>query len=307
MLSSLSRRRAEYEIVEINGLTVKRRRRERPAPTSMDPPGLPNDHQLKTPYAVLERSSGATQRSPNVDEFEISEALYDKLSTRLQQLPLGASCSDCLMALCTAICQAEVEILANQGKHAASQASDRVFTSFLTSLAAAARDGTITFAPAQDGASLVHDAEELKVDLAARKAGLRNRLQFLEKEEQQWKDILAQVASVSVAEHLDSTTAHQEGQDVDKPSTEYAAEEIEGLKALQQDLPRILTQQVDGLCMLLGTMEDLIDRTNATTERVRTSFHHRRFDAFPYINSPRNLIRAIVQHALPSADDPQKT
>ena len=135
---------------------------------------------LQTPYEQQERGSVATQRTPNVEEYEISAELYERLSHNLHNLPETAGPSDRLLALCGSVCAAELEILRKGGKLEDVAVLEIVFSSFLEALKAAAEGGDLQFAAVSSGSPEMGD-EDLRVDLEARKAGLKNRLQILNK------------------------------------------------------------------------------------------------------------------------------
>ena len=74
----------------------------------------------------------------------------------------------------------------------------------------------------------------------------------------------------------------------------YAAAEIAALKAIQQDVHRKITMQVDGVCTLVGNIEDLIDRANQTAQDVHVQHRKKRFENFPHIDSPKFLIKKLM-------------
>jgi len=169
-----------HEIIEVvNGFQIKRRRT---GAELLNQTENVQANALKTPYEDIERASIASQRTPNVEEYEISAELYDRLSRSLHNLPETAPPSDRLVVVCSSVCRAEVEILKQTGQGALASMLDQVFSSYMASLSNAAEQGAIQFAqPAAPGDKLILDADDLKVDLEARKAGLRNRLNMLHK------------------------------------------------------------------------------------------------------------------------------
>lgn len=279
---------AAHEIIDLNGFTIKRRKTD----TAFEEPRreLPNANVLATPYGQQERSSMATQRTPCVEEYEITAELYEHLSRSLHEVPEGALASDRLLAICGSVCRAEVEVLAKEGKPELTTTLDTIFKAFLDSLTASARQGMIRFSTPVNPL-LELDADDLKVDLEARKSGLKNRLEILQKEESEWHDLLSKVEELDLGTSaLEDQEGGQEG-----ASVEYAREEIAALRALQHDVHRQMTAQVDGVCMLVGNIEDLIDRANRTAQEVQIQNHQRRFRAFKHMNSPARLIKAIIQ------------
>jgi hypothetical protein len=173
---------AESEIIEMNGFVMKRRKTS-VAPQAAIPAGPPAN-LLRTPYEPQETrgmSAGTSQRTPNVEEFELPPELYERLSQALHDLPENAAPVERLLALCGSVCDAKLDILKKAGDTEDAAVLDTVFKSFLESLKQAAESGSIQFAvPPSSGAVELGD-EDLKVDLEARKAGLRNRLALLKK------------------------------------------------------------------------------------------------------------------------------
>lgn len=158
----------------MDGFTLKRRKTQGPlagAPGEAEQP-------IKTPHSQMQRGGGSAtgSRSPYVDEYEISEELFHRLSRSLEALPEAASAAERLAAVCSAVCDAEVDLAAKAGGGVAAAALAEVFAAFTQSLAGAAQEGAIRFA-AQPPPAFRVDEADLKVDLQARKAGLRARLQ----------------------------------------------------------------------------------------------------------------------------------
>lgn len=168
----------------MNGFVMKRRKTS----VAPGPPQVPvappqtNNNFLRTPYEQQERlSAGASQRTPNVEEFELPPELYERLSQALHNLPENAAPVERLLALCGSVCDAKLDILKKKGDTEDAAVLETVFKSFLESLKAAADSGSIQFAVPSTSSALELGDEDLKVDLEARKAGLRNRLALLKK------------------------------------------------------------------------------------------------------------------------------
>ena len=266
------------------------------------PPPLAPHHLLKTPYEAQERAaSAATQRTPNVEEYEISAELYERLSTNLQNLPDNAPPAQRLLALCGAVCGAEVELLGKEGHEDESSALETVFTSFLASLKAAAERGSVQLSTLQDAPGIALADADLRVDLEARKAGLRNRLQMLKKEEEEWHELRAKVEDLEIGgAEAEAEGEGDQGEGAEPGSSaqaieKYAGEEIAALKALREDVHRQITMQVDGVCTLVGNIEDLIERANQTAQDAQVQHHKKRFEPFPNVHSPKVLIRKIME------------
>lgn len=78
-------------------------------------------------------------------------------------------------------------------------------------------------------------------------------------------------------------------------ATLYAAEELGALQKMENEVLQRLTMQVDGVCTLLGNVEDLLQRANIVAQEAQRHQHSQRFKAFQHMNSPARLIKAIVQ------------
>jgi hypothetical protein len=158
-----------------------KRRKTSVAPPPPIPAGPPTQF-LRTPYEQQERlSAGTSQRTPNVEEFELPAELYERLSQALHNLPENAAPVERLLALCGSVCDAKLDILKKHGDTEDAVVLETVFKSFLDSLKSAAESGSIQFAAPPSSSVLELGDEDLKVDLEARKAGLRNRLELLKK------------------------------------------------------------------------------------------------------------------------------
>ncbi|GAB4818836.1 hypothetical protein N2152v2_005882 [Parachlorella kessleri] len=149
----------------------------------------------------------------------------------------------------------------------------------------AARADTATPPPAP--AEQEVEQGDYQVDLEARKAGLRARLAGYEKEVADWDTL------VQEAEQFSSETA---AAGVATPGSEAAEPaDIAELKKMHEDLHRHLTIQAEGLCKLVGDVEELVDRANRTAHTLQAEYHQEKFQAFPHVDSPARLIREIVK------------
>lgn len=269
-----------------------KRRKTSVAPPPPVPVG-PQTNYLRTPYEPQETkclSAGTSQRTPNVEEFELPPELYERLSQALHDLPENAAPVQRLLALCGSVCDAKLDILRKAGDKEDAFVLETVFKSFLESLNSAAESGSIQFAVPPSSTALELGDEDLRVDLEARKAGLRNRLALLKKEEQEWHDLLAKVEDLDIGE----VSPEAEDEEIAAVGDKYAPEELAALRALNRDVHRKITMQVDGVCILVGNIEDLIDRANATAQEVHVQHHKKRFENFPHVDSPKFLLRKIM-------------
>lgn len=264
-----------------------------------------------------------------MEEFEITEELYDRLNRSLRNLPEGASPAERLAAICKSICDAEAALLGRQGDDPNKGAVDTVFSAFLSSLERETQQGLICFAETSGEENASLDYEDLKVDIEARKMGLRSRLQALRsvrlsinsvlrviltaqmlkkkdetkeshslpfcclQEKDEWESLLAKVDEMKT-----SPIPSEEATESELASTSvtlYAAEELDALQRMESEVLQRLTMQVDGVCTLLGNVEDLLLRANDVAQEAQRHQHSRRFKAFQHMNSPARLIKAIVQ------------
>lgn len=90
----------------------------------------------------------------------------------------------------------------------------------------------------------------------------------------------------------------------ENPSTSVvmAAEEIQELQALKESIQKQLTMQVEGVSLVVGNIEDLIEQANEKAAIAQKKYHSERFKAFPHVNSPARLIKAIVHRKDPEPE-----
>ena len=114
-------------------------------------------------------------------------------------------------------------------------------------------------------------------------------------EEKEWAELLSKVETLEVnppeAEPADA-----------EPSTSQVAEDLARIQAFEADAARRLIFQVDGVCLVVGEMEDLVDRAHETAQEAQIKVHNERFKAFPHMNSPAKLIRALVRPPVKAPD-----
>lgn len=145
--------------------------------------------QLRTPAAQRALTAAATAvaaESPYADEVEMPQPLGERLLEGLTALPERAPPADRLRAFCASLCAATVEAAAAAPAHAAALAD--ALDDFQRSLAAALEDGGVALAALPRPPSTPADEDEVeqqapgyRVDLEARKAGLRARLAHFQK------------------------------------------------------------------------------------------------------------------------------
>eukprot|EP00889_Picochlorum_renovo_P003486 jgi/Picre1/30516/NNA_005879.t1 len=139
------------------------------------------------------------------------------------------------------------------------------FGDFMEGIASAIDNETIQMAPRPDGFS-----DDLKIDIESRKLGLQRRLDILEKEEKNGPRSAA-------------------------PRTDLADEEIKGLQELKASMQQQVSMQVEGVSMIVGNIEDLIEKANEKAKDAQKKLHADRAKAHPHINSPARLIKAIIR------------
>jgi len=113
-------------------------------------------------------------------------------------------------------------------------------------------------------------------------------------EEEEWEALLHKVEALEL--NLPEDGKQAEGE----PGTSVAMEEIASLRQADQSLQKQLTMQVDGVCLVVGNIEDLVDRANETMREVTKQHHDQKFKSLPHFNSPARLIRAIVRQPPPT-------
>jgi len=170
----------DYEIIEVNGFAIKRRKSEKPAGKIADsrPTNLGQEQAYHTPTDAAIKET-ATQRTPNVEEYEISAELYDRLTKALHDFPQDGPATGRLLAICSSVCAAEMDTVKKSSNTAVSDALEDIFESFLNKLSTALDDGSVAVAPSTLGEDLAQ--ADLRIDIESRKLGLKRRLEILEK------------------------------------------------------------------------------------------------------------------------------
>ena len=150
----------DYEIIEVNGFKIKRRKSQK-----KEKPPPPEQQSLQTP-----------QRTPNVEEYEISAALYTRLTKALHDFPESAPPSSRLLAVCSSVCAAEIDEVRGRGDEDIAVALESVFGDFMDGVAGAIDNESIKMA------SVVEPLDEdFKIDISSRRIGLQRRLDILVK------------------------------------------------------------------------------------------------------------------------------
>ncbi|KAL4452643.1 hypothetical protein ABPG75_008305 [Micractinium tetrahymenae] len=343
-----------HEVVEARhggvALVFARKRKEPPAEAAAPVPSTCTQHGaaasthtrraslFRTPAAQRALTAAATAvaaESPYADEVEMLQPLGERLLEGLAALPDRAPPADRLLAFCAGLGAAAVEAAAAAPARAAALAD--VLAAFQRSLGATLADGGVALAapprppptPSDEG-EVEQQAPGYRVDLEARKAGLRARLANFEKEEAEWHALLYKVheldqqqlmpaadeaAAGSSGEAAAGEAAAPDeaglssvasepgmyGQLADQAAQRSSSEEQEAeaalaaLEAVHVGVHRHLAMQVEGVCKLVGDVEELVERASRAAAAVQAEYHAEKFRAFPHINSPARLIRELVR------------
>jgi len=277
---SRSRISADYEIIEVNGFQIKRKKKpktdEGPATYATPPVVKLNRHAQATP-----------QRTPNVEEYEISAELYNRLTEALHD---DLNENSRLLAVCSSVCAAELDEVNKNGDERVSGALEAVFGNFMDGIAAALDDESIQRAPVPDE---LEGGEDFKVDVASRKLGLQRRLDVLKKEEEEWRELLAKVDAIDLSiSGLGAEAAATSGR-VDES---LAPDEIRGLQRLHESMQKKVTTQVEGVSMVIGNIEQVLERAGERAADAQKNLHARRYRAYNEVGEDaKTLIKAIVR------------
>ncbi|DBA81893.1 hypothetical protein WJX77_011732 [Trebouxia sp. C0004] len=216
-----------HEIVEVDGFVFKRKRsvshgipsQVQQQQSAEKRPRLPNTNELaSSPLPAIQATPSPHRAAPGevaaaeAAAQESVERARDKTSTAhhtseattalLEQLPADMSQHYRLASLCQLLCSAELEDLSAGNPSvpldpAVARVVENVLRTFVHSVQSAAADGTLQAEPQTEpgAAKTDRDAEDdvmFKVDLEARKAGLRAQLAAFTQEEEEWQEVLAQ-------------------------------------------------------------------------------------------------------------------
>ncbi len=275
----------DYEIIEVNGFQIKRKK---PKTSEGSAPAAATANTYATPpFTKLggnKHTVATPQRTPNVEEYEISAELYNRLTEALHDDLTDVSR---LLAVCSSVCAAELDEVNKGGNERVASALETVFGNFMDGIAAALDDESIQMAPAVDE----FQGDDFKVDIASRKLGLQRRLEVLKKEEQEWGELLAKVDAIDLSVEVVADEAGASG----RVNTDLAADEIRGLQQLQEAMQKQVTTQVEGVSLVIGNIEDLIEKANAKAQDAQKTLHARRYKEYQHVSSPKRLIKAIVR------------
>ena len=221
-----------------------------------------------------------------MEEYEFSAELYNRLTEALHD---DLDDTSRLLAVCSSVCAAELDEVNKAGDERVSTALEAVFGNFMDGVAAALDDASIQMAPSVDD---FENGDDFKVDVASRKLGLQRRLDVLKKEEEEWRELLEKVDAIDISiEGLATEEASTSGR-VDET---LAADEIRGLLKLQESMQRQVTTQVEGVSMVIGNIEDLIERAGERAMDAQKNLHAQRYKEYDCVGDAKQLIKAIVR------------
>lgn len=113
-------------------------------------------------------------------------------------------------------------------------------------------------------------------------------------EEDEWHELLSKIDGIDLEDPLYPIPGAEESND-EKASSHLAIKEIEDLKELNESIQKQISMQVEGVSMIVGNIEDLIEKSTEQANEAQKEYHSERFKAFPHINSPARLIKAIIR------------
>lgn len=210
----------------------------------------------------------------------------------MRSLPESAPHAQRLSAYVNDVCEAEIAVHAKKlGRdEKLNSALTDIFTIFTVNLNQAVEEGLISCTEAP----LIATPDVPKddgCDVEARKAGLRARLEKFEKEEAEWQTLLERVGALgdeleAEAQLIAKEVEAAENAPIDPP-------ESKDLQHIRTEVHRELSMQVEGLCLLVGDVEELIQTADKSAQAMQAQYHEEKFATFPHVNSPLALIKAI--------------
>lgn len=120
-------------------------------------------------------------------------------------------------------------------------------------------------------------------------------------EEAEWGALLSKVEALDVNPGGAAAEGAAEEDEGDGGAAAPPSAEVAALRRLQRDVHRRLALQVDGVCLLVGDVEELVERANREAGEMQARYHAQRFQTFPHVNSPAHLIKALVRPAAAAA------
>ena len=264
----------DYEIIEVNGFQIKRKK---PKTSEGSAPAAATAATYATPpFTKLggnKHTVATPQRTPNVEEYEISAELYNRLTEALHDDLTDVSR---LLAVCSSVCAAELDEVNKGGNERVASALETVFGNFMDGIAAALDDESIQMAPAVDE----FQGDDFKVDIASRKLGLQRRLEVLKKEEQEWGELLAKVDAIDLSVGgLGGGRGWRRPGRVDDGRSRRTRSA--GCSGCTRPCRSKVTTQVEGVSLVIGNIEQLMERAGARGGRTpRRTLHARRYRAY---------------------------
>ncbi|KAA6426705.1 MAG: hypothetical protein FRX49_03815 [Trebouxia sp. A1-2] len=347
-----------HEIVEVDGFVFKRKRSvSHGIPSQMQQlqsaekrARLPNTNDLasspspafqatpspnSTAAGEVAAAEAAAQESVEqaADKTPTAQHTSEATTALLEQLPADMSQPDRLASLCQLLCAAELKDLSAGSPSvpldpAVAKVVENVLETFVHTVQSAAADGTLQAEPQTEPKAAKTDpaAENdvmFKVDLEARKAGLRAQLAAFIKEEEEWQEVLAQQDTWQhAAEPFSPRASAQPGNrpaDAALATGEAAAAFVSAGSAqggapapeaddhaVQADLADALVPAgadqsaaalVEGLCSMVSGVEELVAKAEKHCTAMQARYHQERFRTHPHIDSPAKLIQELLKPA----------
>eukprot|EP00887_Chlorella_sp_A99_P004054 scaffold11.g4054.t1 len=290
-----------HEVVEVDGFTFKRARTST-APENRGPNHSPS--QLSAAAAPRPAASPATRR-PGAP------------ATGAGATPLSSSApaatAQQLAALCSRLCLEEAAALGSEGQLA--EALQQIAGGFGAAVAQAAAAGQIRVA--QAGAApqrqAAAHAQGATLPAPAPQRHPSSESEAATPEEAEWQALLGKAerlpeleAGAEAAAAADQQQRQQ--QQEDGSAGDPRPPEAVVLEQLHRDAHRRLAMQagrgggraasaarpVEGVCMLVGDVEELVERASRNAQAVQAGYHAHKFQPFPHVESPAHLIKLLV-------------
>ncbi|KAI3432571.1 hypothetical protein D9Q98_004120 [Chlorella vulgaris] len=108
-------------------------------------------------------------------------------------------------------------------------------------------------------------------------------------------DVIAAAAGSEGLDAAAAVAAAGAGAGVQAEAELEGGEELAALERLHAGLHCHLSMQVEGVCKLVGDVEEMVGRANRSAQAVQAEYHAEKFRPFPHVNSPARLIRELVR------------
>lgn len=112
-------------------------------------------------------------------------------------------------------------------------------------------------------------------------------------EEREWAELLQKVDALDLDANVPEIPKQQSSSGA--VMDELAGDEIQGLQQLHESIQKQVSTQVEGVSLIVGNIEDLIEKANKKTLDAQKVLHAERYKEYPHVNSPARLIKAIIR------------